>query len=551
MLERRIGLLFVVFAGLLLLAGIRASYFGLIRHDSLSRAAATQQVQTVELPAARGTISDRLGVDLAVSEPGDDIAANPHQIRNPTRVAARLASLLGVDPNVLLPKLSDRSRGFVYLARQVPATASDRVRRLKLDGLSFIPAMKRTYPRGVAAAQVLGMVGIDGKPLAGLELGANETLGGQGGRRRIVSDALGQPISITDDHPVKAGRDVRLTLDAALQDQVERVLDGVGQAYHPKGATAIVMDPRDGNVLALANWPRVDANNAGAAPAYARQDRAVGFTYEPGSTFKAFTVAAALQDRKVTPDTPFDLPVELQVADRKIHDAHDRGPETLTVSQILAQSSNVGAVLVGMRLRTQRFDHWVRAFGFGRPTGIGLPGEEQGIVLPWQKYSGSSMGNLPIGQGEAVTPLQMATGYTAIANGGVLRRPRLVAAVDGKPVAPAPGRRVLSAATAAQVRQMLRGVLAPGGTASEASIPGYDLAGKTGTAEKPDPVTGTYSKSRYIASFVGFAPARHPRLLVTVMVDEPQGSIYGGQVAAPAFTRIAAFAMPYLGIPPR
>jgi len=549
--ERRVGLLFLVFALLLLAAGARASYLGLVKHGTLSRAAATQQVQTIDMPAPRGNISDRNGVDLAVSEPADDVVANPRQIRNAPRLATRLAPLLGVDANALLPKLSDRSRGFVYVARQVPATATDRVRRMKADGLSFIPSMRRAYPRAFAASQVLGMVGVDGKPLAGLELGENEVLGGQGGVRRIVSDALGQPISITDNHPVKAGEDVRLTLDAALQDQVERVLDGVGQAYRPKGATAIVMDPRNGDVLALANWPRVDANDAGNAPAYARQDRAVGFTYEPGSTFKAFTVAAALQDRKVTPETPFALPVELQVADRRIHDAHERGPETLTVSQILAQSSNVGAALVGMRLGKRRFDHWVRSFGFGRATGIGLPGEEQGIVLPWQRYSGSSMGNLPIGQGEAVTPLQMAMGYTAIANGGVLRRPRLIAAIDGKPVPPAPGRRVISAATSSQVREMLRGVLAPGGTASEASIPGYDLAGKTGTAEKPDPVTGTYSKTRYIASFVGFAPAHAPRLLVTVMVDEPQGSIYGGEVAAPAFTRIAAFAMPYLGIPPR
>jgi cell division protein FtsI/penicillin-binding protein 2 len=277
----------------------------------------------------------------------------------------------------------------------------------------------------------------------------------------------------------------------------------------------------------------------------------VGYTYEPGSTFKSVTVAGALQDGTVTPDTPFDLPPQIQVADRTIGEAETRGPETLTTSQILAQSSNVGAIKIGLQMGKQRFDYWVRKFGFGKPTGIDLPGEERGLVLPVEKYSGSSMGNLPIGQGLAVTPIQMARAYAAIANGGILRSPRVVRRIDGKLVSQPKGTRIISQRTAAQLRHMLEGAFAPGGTASEVSIPGYKLAGKTGTANKIDPATGEYSKFHYIASFMGFAPALHPKLLIGVMVDEPQGAIYGGVVAAPAFGKIASFALPYMRIPPQ
>jgi cell division protein FtsI/penicillin-binding protein 2 len=239
------------------------------------------------------------------------------------------------------------------------------------------------------------------------------------------------------------------------------------------------------------------------------------------------------------------------VADRTIGESHVRGPVTLTTAQILAQSSNVGAIKVGLEMGKQRFDYWVRKFGFGKTTGVDLPGEERGLVLPVDKYSGSSMGNLPIGQGVAVTPMQMAAAYSAIANGGVLRAPRVVRRVDGKLLPQPKGKRIISPRTAAQLREMLEGAFAPGGTASEVSIPGYKLAGKTGTANKIDPATGEYSKFHYIASFMGFAPALHPKLLIGVMVDEPQGAIYGGVVAAPAFGKIASFALPYMRIPPQ
>ena len=550
LVDRRIGLLFAAFLTLLAFAALRSVQIGVLKGGKLSSAAATQQIRTATVPARRGAITDRNGVVLAVSEPADDVSATPYLVKDPVRTAAKIAPILGVPEDELVKKLARRDTGFVYLARQVPAAKSDKLQALQLAGLQFDPGNHRVYPHGWLASQVLGSVGTDGNGLFGLEYGFNARLHGHDGVRRTVNDALGKPVAVTDPRPAVSGEGLQLTLDAKIQDKVEQVLQGVGETYRPKGATAIVMDPNDGELLAVANWPRINANNPAGAPGYANEDRAVGFTYEPGSTFKAITVAGALQDRIVTPTTSFNLAPQIQVADRVIGEAETRGPVTLTTAGILAQSSNVGAITIGLREGADRFDKWMHRFGFGKATGVDLPGEERGLVLPRDKYSGSTMGNLPIGQGLSVTPMQMATAYAAIANGGILRSPHVVRVVNGKPVREPVGRRVISPAVADQLRTMLEGVFGPGGTASEVSIPGYQLAGKTGTASKIDPATGEYSKSHYVASFMGFAPAAKPRLLVAVMVDEPQGAIYGGTVAAPAFGRIMQFALNYLRIPP-
>jgi len=550
LVERRIGLLFAAFLVLLVLAGARALWLGGVRSGSLANAATSQQVSSSKLPAERGSIVDRKGNPLAVSEPASDVSATPYLVKDPVKAAERLAPVLGQTPEALVQKLARKDTGFVYLARNLPAAQAARVQRLNLTGIALEPGHLRFYPREFLAAQLLGSVGTDGRGLSGIEYERNRILTGTDGERRLVKDALGQSINVRDTKPAHPGNRIELTIDAAIQDEVERVLSKVGQAYRPKGATAIVMDPRDSEVLAMANWPRIDANDPGAAPAYAAQNRAVGATYEPGSTFKAVTVAGALEENVVKPDSKFVLPPQIQVADRTIGESHPRGTEQLTTAQILAQSSNVGAITIGLKEGKQRFDKWVRRFGFGQPTGVDLPGEERGIVLPVDKYSGSSMGNLPIGQGIAVTPMQMAQAYTAIANGGILRTPQVVRRIAGERVPAPKGRRIVSTKTAFQLRTMLEGAFAPGGTASEVSIPGYKLAGKTGTANKIDPKTGEYSQSAYVASFIGFAPALHPRLLIAVMVDEPHGAIYGGTVAAPAFGQIASFALPYLRIPP-
>ena len=551
LIERRIGFLFAAFLLLLGLGAAKATWMGVVRASDLKAAAATQQESTIEVPAKRGTITDRHGAELAVSEPAASVAANPYLIKEPARVAAKLAPLLAQPQDALLRKLTQSDTGFVYLARKVPATRARKAEALGIEGLEFIPDARRIYPREWLASQLLGIVGTDNKGLAGIEQSQDKILRGKAGKRQMVSDALGDTISLAETEPARHGDNVRLTIDANLQDRTESVLAEVGEEYKPKGATAIVMDPRDGAVLALANWPRVDANDVGGAPDYAKQNRAVGSTYEPGSTFKAFTVAGALEDGKVEPETEFSLPPTIKVADREIGESHPRPHMTLDTAQILQQSSNVGAVKIGIEATPDRFDHWVRRFGFGRPTGVDLPGEETGIILPRKEYSGSSMGNLPIGQGLAVTPIQMATAYAAIANGGVLRPPHVVAGVGGRKTRKPRGTRVLSPGTSSSLRRMLEGVLGPGGTASGANIPGYLLAGKTGTANKPDPVYGGYSESKYVASFVGFAPASRPELLVTVMVDEPQGEIYGGLIAAPAWKKITSFALNYLRIPPK
>jgi len=558
MIDRRIGLLFVAFLALLAIALSRAVYLGTIKAGTLKADAATQQVTTNPVPAVRGAISDSGGTELAVSESADDVTADPFLLtKKRVGAAQRLAPLLALPEPTVLADLS-KDTGFVYLAHAVPSAQAMSIMRLKIPGINLVPEATRDYPEDDLASQVIGTVGYADQGYSGLEYLENKILAGRAGERRVVSDAYGQPISIDNVRSAVPGKAIKLTLDSTLQAQVEQVLAGIGSTYAPKGATAIVMNPNTGAILALANWPSVDANSvsgvnaAGVTKAQLQnlEDRAVEFNYEPGSTFKAVTVAAALQDGDITPGTKFDIPPYLQVYTQQIHDAEPHGYLTYTVAQILKYSSNIGADEIAKnKLGPQRFNYWVHRFGFGTPTGVDLPGEAPGVVPPYSTWSGTTIATLPFGQGLEVTPIQIASAYAAIANGGILRAPHIVSSIDGKAVAVPRGHRIISPAVAAEMRDMLRGVYADGGTASGAAIPGWDLAGKTGTANVV--VDGKYSKSEYIASFVGFVPASSPKLEVMVMVDEPsQGSIYGGQVAAPAFAKIVGSAVPYLGINP-
>ena len=548
LIERRIGLLFALFVAMLCLVLVRAAWLQAVNGGELSADAQSQQLETVVVPAQRGAIVDRSGHELAVSEDAATVFATPYQVRNPERVAAKLAPVLGVEREEVARALADRHSGFAYLAHRIDLVAAERIRRLGIEGIGLIPDSRRIYPQGELASQVIGSVGAENQGLTGLEASQEDVLGGIDGEREITYDALGDELERDTLTETAAGENLRLTIDAGLQARTEDVLAGIADQYQPKGATAIVMDPRTAEVLAMANYPSRDPSDLDDATADELQNRSTGYTYEPGSTFKAFTVAGALEKGIVTPQTMFELPPTIKVADRVIEESHPRGPVTLSVADILAQSSNVGSVKIGLELGAERFDKMVRAFGFGQPTGIDFPGEEQGIVLTPDDYSGSTMGNLPIGQGLSVTPIQMAAGYAAIANGGVLYEPRLVLREGGEPVEAPEGERVISKDNSAKLRQMLAGVLNPGGTASEVSVPGFSLAGKTGTAQKV--VDGTYSDTRFVASFTGFAPVDDPRLLVSIMVDEPQGDYYGGTVAAPAFGEIASFALPYLGVEP-
>ncbi len=546
LVERRIGLLFGGFLLCFLVILLRAFWLQGVQGAQLASEATSQQTEVVTVPGLRGDLLDRAGNKLAASEDAATIYATPYQVKNPPQAAAKLAPILGEPKGEVLEALTADS-GFSYLAHKVGLGTAAEVEALKLEGIGELPDSRRTYPQGEMAGQVIGAVGSENQGLTGLEEGEESVLGGSDGERRIVNDALGEPIRQETVKDAEDGEDVQLTLDPVIQRETERVLAGVGETYAPTGATAIVIDPRSSQVLAMANWPPVNPEDLSEVSNEDLLNKATGFNYEPGSTFKAFTVAAALEEKLVTPTSEFVLPPSIQVADRTIKDAEERGTETMSVGTILARSSNVGAVTIGLKVGAEQFSKWIDRFGFGSPTGIQFPNEEQGIVPSLDRYSGSTMGNLPMGQGLAVTPIQMVAGYTAIANGGILKPPQLIKKVGEEPVHEPKGRRVISPQVSAEIREMLEGVLAPGGTASEVSVPGYTLAGKTGTAQVAE--NGGYSKTKYIASFIGFAPAQNPQLLAAVIVDEPQGEIYGGSVAAPAFGEIAEFALPYLGVP--
>jgi cell division protein FtsI (penicillin-binding protein 3) len=549
-IDRRLGLLFGCFLLLLAVILARAAWLQAVEGGSLSGEAQSQQVQEIVIPGSRGTILDRRGRELAVSEDAATVFATPYQVKDPQETAHKLANVLDVSEDGIMESLADRDSGFAYIAREVGLDDADRIEAMDLRGIGLLPDSRRVYPQGALAGQVIGTVGTDHQGLTGIEASEEDVVGGSDGEREVIQDALGQELERHTVTPATSGSTLRLSLDASVQAETEKVLANIGRTYQPDGATVIVMDPRSQEILAMANWPEIDPRDPAGADPDELGNMATGFSYEPGSTFKAFTVAGALQKKLVTPETRFDLPPTIRVADRVIEESHPRGYVNYSTAEILKYSSNVGAVKIGLELGATEFDKWIRAFGFGRPTGVQFPGEEQGIVIPPEEYSGSTMGNLPIGQGLSVTPIQMAAGYAAIADGGKLCAPRLILEEGGEPISTPPCERVISAENAAEVRKMLEGVFEAGGTAANVHIPGYTLAGKTGTAQKVDPETGTYSETEYVASFVGFAPAEDPRLLAAVVVDNPKGDIYGGSVAAPAFGEIAKFALPYLGIPP-
>ncbi len=549
LIEKRVGLLFAAFAIAFLVVMMRAAWLQAVKGGELGAEARSQQVATVAVPGVRGSILDRRGEALAVSEEAATVFATPYQVEDPPKTARKLSELVEVPAEKLVKPLTAES-GFEYLAHKIDLVSAERIARLDLAGIGVLPDNRRIYPQGKDAGRLVGAVDGEGAGLFGIEAAEDDVLAGTDGQLAVTKDALGQEIGRDVTAGTEPGHDVQLTIDARIQAYTESVLDDLGEKYKPEGATAIVMDPEGGDVLAMASWPPIDPNDLSEADPDQLSNMATAFTYEPGSTFKAFTVAGALEENLVRPGTTFDLAPTIRVADRTIEEAHEGlGYRTLSVADILAQSSNVGAVTIGQELGEQDFDAWVRRFGFGSPTGIDYPAEEQGIVPAYQDYSGSSIGNLPIGQGLSVTPMQMMSAYAAIANGGTLQPPRLLKSVDGEPVAEPEGERIISEKTAAQLRKMLEGVLGPFGTAPEVSVPGYVLAGKTGTAQKV--VDGTYSETQYIPSFVGFAPADDPKLLVSVVVDDPKGGdYYGATVAAPAFGQIASFALPYLGIAP-
>ncbi len=547
--HRRVNLLLVLLLTVFGLSLARAVWLQTVRAQSLGELASSQHHLTVEVAAGRGTILDRMGVQLAIGEEATTVYANPKEIENAQAVAVAAEETLGVKANAIYPDLIDRTKGFVYLKRKADPEDAKALEAKGLAGVGFIPEERRVYPQGAVAAQALGYAGTDNRGLAGLELQLEAKLAGRAGSETFVRDPFGRVLDVVRSVPERPGKDVFLTLDHTIQANVESVLRSTVSQWGAKRASAVVLDPQTGGILAMAVAPGFDANSYARTSSDLHRNVAVTDTFEPGSTFKLVSVSAALAEGLVDPTSPFTLPGSIRVSDRVIHDAEPRGTETMTVAQILSRSSNVGAITLAQLLGPQRLARWIERFGFGRLTGVDFPGETPGIVLPVEQWSGSTIGNVPIGQGIAVTAVQMAAAYASIANGGVWMAPHLVDHVVGGRRPKVEHRRVLSPRIAAEVKSMLVNVVAEG-TGTLAALPGYTIAGKTGTAAKPDPVVGGYSESNYVASFVGIVPASRPRLVILVSIDEPRGAIWGGVVAAPAFKRIADFALQYLEVSP-
>jgi len=524
----------------------------IIDYGDLSHRAARQQQRTVEVAPRRGIIYDRNGHELAMTINVDSFFAVPSEIEDPAKTARALARVLGEDPRVLLARL-ESNRNFVWIARKQDSATSDRIRSLDLKGIYSQKESKRFYPKHELAAQVLGYVGVDDEGLGGIEREFDSQLRGKPGRMLVSVDARQRSLGRVEKQP-EPGDSLVLTIDEKIQYIAERELDRSMAETQAESGIVMVQNPHTGEVLALAMRPGFDPNQFRTTNPANLRDRAVGNAYEPGSTFKLITIAAALEEKLTTPDEVIDCQNgSITIFGHKIHD--HKAYSLLTVSQILQNSSDVGAIKLGLRLGEERFYHYIRAFGFGSETGIELPGETRGITRPVDRWSKVSIGAISMGQEIGASALQLAAMISTIANDGVYNPPRIVAGtfVPGNKQQtvvfhPAGPRRVISPLTAVRMKKMMENVVLYG-TGKKALLDGYTSAGKTGTAQKIDPATGTYSRWKHIASFGGFAPVNNPSITVYAMLDSAKGPHEGGQIAAPLFARVAQQVLTYMGVP--
>jgi cell division protein FtsI (penicillin-binding protein 3) len=539
---------------LLAFAGVvaRLAMLQVRQAGTLTALGAEQRTRPRELPATRGQILDRNGSPLAMTLDAQDIYADPSHVVDPAREAAAMAPVLGMKTRAVQALLS-RDGTFVYVARQVDADLADQLAAMNLPGIGFLPVQKRYYPSGALASQVVGFVGVDGDGLTGLERQWDETLAGTPGEQTVEVSAQGQAIAGAERvlrAPVP-GDDVVLTIDRELQFRAQQYLAQTVKANKAKGGTIIVMDPVTGEIYAMASYPWFDPNRFTEFASTSFANRAVTDTWEPGSVNKIITAAAALQTRRVSPTERFRVAATRDVSGYTIHDAERHAVESMTLGDIIAHSSNVGISMVADRVGSEALASVFGRFGFGRPTGVRFPGEAAGLMPPGGAWSDLTRATVSFGSGVAVTPLQMASVYATIANGGTWVQPRLVEGIRGddgtlRRDASSPTRRVVRPDTAQLLTRMLAYVVADG-TGSNAQIAGYQVAGKTGTAKKLDG-RGRYT-DRYVASFIGFLPASRPRVVVAAVIDEPR-TIYGGVAAAPLFQDVARFAIQRLGIEP-
>lgn len=512
-----------------------------------------QRIRVLELPASRGRIVDRVGTPLAMSLEALDVYVDPTQVVDAGAQARLIAPILGLKPAEVRDTLARTDTTFAYLDRHVDREVADRLAELRLPGVGMLPVHKRYYPAGSVASQVLGFVGVDGEGLTGLEMKYESLLAGDPGERTVELSAQGQEIAGGVDVVAEpqAGSDLILTIDRQIQFQAQRALQEAIRDNGAKAGTIVVMDPVTGDVYAMASAPWFDPNRFGEFPSTTWSNRAVTDTWEPGSVNKVITAAAALEEQVVSPTERFSVPDTREIDGRTIHDSHPHAVQSMTLGDIIAESSNIGSSLVADRVGSQAMADAFARFGFGEPTGVGFPGEASGLMPPDGEWSDLTRATVSYGAGVAVTPMQMASVYATVANGGVWVQPRLVRGIveaDGTVIDadPSARRRVVRQETADILTRMLAYVVQDG-TGENAQIPGYQVAGKTGTAKKIGE-NGRYT-DRYVASFIGFLPASRPRIVVAAIIDEPR-TVYGGVAAAPLFQEVARYAIQRLGIEP-
>lgn len=549
---RFVGLLVAV-AVTLVAVSARLVYIQVIKGPEYAAAAEQQRTRDVTLTPRRGSIFDREGEPLAVTMDAKTIYAVPSQVTDPEGVADRLAEVLGGDRDDYLAKVTKDS-SFVYIARKVDLDTAEALAAFDLAGIAFLEDSERVYPSNELACQVLGFVGVDDEGLAGIEKYYDEILAGTEGRLIAERGRNGIPIpdGVTYEESPVDGENLVLTIDKDIQYQAHLELERTVDEWDAKGGSVVIMDPSTGEVLAMASTPSFNPNDFSSADESAFRNRAIVDVYEPGSTIKSITAAAVMEEGLFTPTSMFDLPPTLKVGDRTIHESHDRPRVDWTLTEIVTNSSNVGAVKLGLALGEQKLYDYFARFGLTEKTGVDFPGEAKGYLPPVDRWSASSIGNIPFGQGISVTPLQLARALSAIANGGELVTPHFLRSLPDSPEQELawPKTRAISAETAAQTREVMKAVITEG-TGSAAAVPGYEVAGKTGTAQKArtDGVAG-YAAGKYVASFSGFLPADDPAVLIVVTIDEPRNGYYGGAVAAPAFSRLASFCVAHLKVPP-
>lgn len=531
----------------------RLTYLQLFEHGEYLSRALRQQQRTIEITPERGAIYDRNRNPLAMSIPVESAFGVPAEIADEQLAARLLSGVVGVPEEVLEERFAS-SKSFAWISRKLPPEKAEAVTALNLKGIYLQKENKRFYPKRDLAAHVLGFVDMDEKGLGGIEYELDKEIRGESEKIVVMEDAKRRWFD-SSQAKLNNGADVVLTLDEKIQYIAERELNAAIAQTHAIAGSAIVMNPNSGEILALANWPTFNPNRASEAPAESRMDRAVSALYEPGSTFKLITLAAAFNEGLTRPDEVFDCENgSVLVAGHRIHDHKPFG--LLNVSQILAESSDVGAIKIALRLQAPRFYDYIRAFGFGAPTGVDLPGESRGLLRPVENWGSFSIGSISMGQEVGVTPIQLIAAVSAIANGGLLYRPHVVEQLERNGHAlPAEGilaatepKRVIRPDTAATLRKLMEGVVLYG-TGPRARLDGWTSAGKTGTAQKIDPATGRYSRTQYIASFTGFAPINDPEVAILVSLDSPVGEHEGGEVAAPVFKRIAEQVLTYLDVP--